>query len=208
MDGLCPASEDLTVGDRHGVLKMRPTRLHHVSLAGGQTPKGRLEPRALGEQRVSQVEGHESDGRRRHVVGGLAEVHVIVGMDRRVSSAAPAQMLIGEVRDDFVHVHVHRCASAGVQAVEDIHVGNAAGGDAIGGDLDRTSPRPRQDAEGRVGARRRLLDEGVGADQGRMGRSAGEVEGFARALREDAVERARRDGLHAEAVMLSAHRPT
>src|SRR5206468_11409100 len=205
-DGLGPSGEDLTVCDRHRILKMRASRLHDATLADSQAPQRGFEPSQLGNQRSRELERHEANGGRRHVVRGLTEVHVIVRMDGRVAPAAATESLVGEIGDDLVDVHMDRRARAGVEAVEDGDVGNAAGGVAIGGGLDGPRRSTRQDAERGVGARGRLLDEGVRADERRMRRAAGELEGLARPLREAPVERARGNGLRAEAVTLSAHR--
>jgi hypothetical protein len=59
------------------------------------------------------------DGRRENVVGRLAEVDVVVGMDRASSSALAGGGLIGDAGDDLVGVHVGRGAAAGLEDIDD-----------------------------------------------------------------------------------------
>src|SRR5216117_2530967 len=201
-DRLGPAREDLTVGDRNRVLQVRAPHLHDRPLTAGEPGERALELSELAVQRREQLEGHEADRGGRDVVRRLCEVDVVVGVDRYPAAAAAAEALVGEVRDDLVHVHVDGRAGARLEGVERRCVRDRALGNAVGRPDDGARPRARQEAEPRVRQRRRLLDARVGADQGGMGRAPGELEGLAGALGEEAVERPRRNVLGAEAVAL------
>src|SRR5438046_337966 len=180
---------------------LRSKQILPRSTASG--PGGRaLELFELAVQRREQLERHEADCGGRDVVRRLCEVDVVVGVDRYPAAAAAAEALVGEVRDDLVHVHVNGRAGARLEGVEHRCVRDRALGNAVGRPDDGARPRARQEAEPRVRQRRRLLDARVGADQGGMGRAPGELEGLAGALGEEAVERPRRNVLGAEAVAL------
>ena len=66
------------------------------------------------------------------VVGGLALVYVVVGMDEPGADAA-AHNLGGAVGDDLVGVHISRGAGAGLEDIEDEMVIKFAVDDLLGG---------------------------------------------------------------------------
>ncbi len=69
------------------------------------------------------------------VVGGLADVHVVVGVDGRTRTFGSVQVLDGPVGDDLVGVHVSGCAGTRLEYVHDELVIEVAIGDlARGGD--------------------------------------------------------------------------
>ena len=99
-----------------------------------------------------------------HVVGGLAEVHVVVGMDQAGTEVA-AENLGGAVGDDFVGVGVGGSAGAGLEDVQDEMLIVPAVGDFLGGLDDGVAYRRVQYAQVHVGLGASQLDEAEGADE-------------------------------------------
>ena len=108
--------------------------------------EGGLELLERGQQVVlGLVQRGEMDGRREHVVGGLAHVDVVVGVGA----------VAGEVGDDLVGVHVRRGARAGLEDVDRELVVELAGGDAVGGGGDPLGEVGVEQPQLGVDARRR-----------------------------------------------------
>ncbi len=73
--------------------------------------------------------GGDMHGRREAVVGRLAHVDMIVGMDRRLPAARAGQHLVGAPGNDLVDVHVGLGAAAGLPDNERELLVELAGGD-------------------------------------------------------------------------------
>ena len=94
---------------RHGVHQVGAAGFDDVGEGLGLVGERALEPRQRRQQGVRRlVEGGEVHGRGKDVVGRLAEVDVVVGVDA----------LAGEVGDDLVGVHVRRRPRAGLEDVD------------------------------------------------------------------------------------------
>ena len=207
LERLGPAPEDLAPRDRHGILKMRAPRLDDAARARGVTPQRADERDQLTVQRLQHLERHQADRGRRDVVGRLAEVDVVVGMDRMPAPAPAAQPLVGEAGDHLVDVHVGGRAGARLQHVDRGGIRHAAGGHAGRRRDDSRRPPWRQQPQPCVHARGSQLDERVGADEGRMRQAVGELEGPSRPLGEGPPECPPRDLDRSEAVTLHARGP-
>ena len=94
--------------------------------------------------------GHVDD-RRRHVVRGLPEVHVIVGVDRPPGPQRHPEQLVGPVRDHLVGVHVRGGAAAGLEDVDPEVVVEQPVGDLAGRRHDGLRERRVEQAEVGVG---------------------------------------------------------
>ena len=70
-----------------------------------------------GVERFERQEGADAHGRREDVVGRLAIVDMVVGMDFGILPELAAKNLIGPVGDDFVGVHVQADAGAGLENI-------------------------------------------------------------------------------------------
>ena len=157
-------------------------RVHQVRATGFDDPVERRRLRLEG--RGECIEGGEQvpfdrharrhvDRGRDRVVGGLSEVHVVVGVHARLS----AQELGGPRRHDLVGVHVGGRSRAGLIHVDrELRVPTSVS-DLAGGLLDRVCQRRLEVPERGVRLRGGLLDPAHGLDEATAESSArdGEV---------------------------------
>ena len=156
------ATELLTEADRRRVLEVGPARLDHRPELVGLGRQRRLQLDEGRDERL--LDGHRGgqlERRRDGVVGALAAIDVVVRVDTR-RAAKPAG---GEVGHDLVHVRVGRGARTGLVDVDRELVVVIAVGDRGGGRRDGMRHIRVEQAEARVGLRRRQLDEGEGAQE-------------------------------------------
>ena len=170
------ALELLPEPDRGGVLEVRASGLDH-----------RPELLALGFERLVQplqrrdeliLDRHRRgklDRGRNDVVGGLAEVHVVVGVDEARTSL-PAENLRRACRYDLVRVGVGRGARTGLINVDRELFVELAVDHLLGRGGDRACPAAREQAELEVGLSRRPLDQAESADETAWQRLAGDRE--------------------------------
>jgi hypothetical protein len=100
------------------------------------------------------------------VVGRLAHVDVIVGMDRLLGALHPAHHLDGAVADHFIGVHVGLGARAGLPHHQREMVVQLAVDHFLGGLDDGLADRLVQAAQRHVGLGGGALDDAQGADDG------------------------------------------
>ena len=142
---------------------------------------------------------------REAVVGRLALVDMIVGMDRRLAAARAGQDLVGPAGDHLVGVHVGLGAGAGLPDDQRELVVMLARRDLARRLLDRLGERRVEPAETRVHPRRRLLHEAQRVDDlARHALVGAEREILDRALGLRAPIAVRRDLERSEAVGLGA----
>ena len=145
--------------------------------------------------------------RRKHVVGGLAHVDVIVRVHQPVLALRAAEDLRRAVGEHLVDVHVVRGAGASLVDVDDELIARAR----------RRGSRPRparwrrrcarsSRAERDVGLRRGLLDEHRGGDEVGGRAQAADREVLDRTGRLDAVVRIGGNGVFAEGIAFDAHK--
>ena len=105
----------LTEGKRRCILQMSAADFHQVVPLPGFVVEDFVEALQRRNQCVVQLL-HRGDVHRRGegVVGRLAQVAVVVGMDRRFGTRLAAQPPDGEVGNDLVGVHVGLGAGAGL----------------------------------------------------------------------------------------------
>jgi hypothetical protein len=164
-DGDGVGAEFLAQGHGNGVLELGAAHFDHGAEFQGLWRAGFLE---FG-QRVEQLPGGE-DGAELHrggvdVVGGLGEVHVVVGVQPGVVALGVAKDFQGAVGDDLVGVHVRRRSGA---ALDDVHhelVAEFAGQDVLAGLFDGVGAFGVQESEFAVGAGRGKLDGCQATDQ-------------------------------------------
>ena len=111
-----------------------------------------------------------------HVVGGLAAVHMIVGIHYRIVSLLPAQDLNSPVGDHFVGVHIKRRAGAALDGVNNKILVKFPFDDLIAGLDNGSGPILVQDADLTVGDGSRLLDIGQTVDDLRVHVKPGDME--------------------------------
>lgn len=119
------------------------------------------------------------------VVGGLAEIHVVVGVELRAGGAGD---LSGALDNDLVGIGVGRCARAGLKNIDGELVRMFAVGDFASGELDEATFIGGEFAEVLVGAGSGDFYEGEAVDKtrGQWVSADGEIED--RALRGSAPE--------------------
>src|SRR6185312_13813267 len=121
-----------------------------------------------GQQRDRGEGGRDVHGGGVDVVGGLREVHVVVGVQVPVVPALVAQELQRPVGDDLVGVHVGAGPGTALDDVDDELLVQGAVGDLRAGGLDGVGTGGIEQAEFAVGPGGGLLDQGERADQVRV----------------------------------------
>ena len=110
-----------------------------------------------------------------NVVGGLAAVHMVVGVDQRIIALFAAQQLDGAVGNDLVGVHVQAGARAALDRVHDKGVVQLTCGDLAAGLHDGVRHLFVQQADLVVGDGGSFFDLGNGVYDLRMHGQAGDV---------------------------------
>ncbi len=117
-DGDGVGGELLAEAHGDGILQVGTAGLHDVvelMAFGGEGGGEPIQDRVEIFEREQSAEAH---GGGEDVVGGLAVVNVIVGVDEFVGAEGSAENLIGAVGDDLVRVHVEADAGAGLEDVD------------------------------------------------------------------------------------------
>ena len=124
--------------------------------------------------RDRQAGGHMNGGRK-HIVGGLPHVHVVVGMNRlALVETVAAGQLDGPIADDLVGVHVRGCAGTGLVDVHGELIVELAGRNLAGRLYDRLGDCRLELAEIAVGDGGSRLDQAQRPDQSLRQRLAGD----------------------------------
>jgi hypothetical protein len=113
---------------------------------------------------VHRARGGDVHRRRKAVVGRLAFVDMVVGMDRALAALLAGEDLVGARGDHLIGVHVRLRARAGLPDHQRELVVVPARGDFAGSLLDRLGEFGVDVAEPRIDPRRRLLDEAERVD--------------------------------------------
>ena len=110
-----PAADHVAEHDRRRVLQVRAPE--HRQVVPAPRPGRQRGPQPIDRQQQSfeRLERRQVHHRRKHVVGRLAAVDVIVGMDRPVAAERLTGDLVGAVGDHLVGVHVGVRARAGLE---------------------------------------------------------------------------------------------
>ena len=129
------AADLLAEGQRRGVDEVRAADLEHLFPFLGLGRQGRAALVQGRNEPLPDRHGHRHvDRGGEHVVGALAHVHVVVGMDRLLGvEAVAAGQFDRPVGDHLVDVHVGRGARAGLINVQRELVVELAGGHLAGG---------------------------------------------------------------------------
>lgn len=180
-------AELLSESDGYGVHHMRSARCDHPIEFASFSPQRGLELGRRSEQFVGEEQGSEAHGGGKNVVGGLAEVHVIVGMDDGVVAARAAENFDGAIGDDFVGVHVEGDAGAGLVDVDEELIVQFAGDDFVGGANDGVGDFCGDEFEFAIGEGGGFFDAADRFDEQRVGAIAADGIIFDGALRLNAV---------------------
>ncbi len=147
-------------------------------------------------------QGGQVDRRGDDVVGGLAQVDVVVGVDE-LGGALAAQQLRSAVGDDLIGVHVGGSAGAGLEDIDDELIVQLTVGHLARGLPDRRGDLGVQEAQVGVDAGGGPLDQAQNADEGAAEAEAAYGEVADGALGGGAVVGVRRDLHGAHGVALS-----
>ena len=102
-------AEFLAEANRCRIHQMGATDLHHFVEFPGFGCQGLVQSCNAGNRWCLEAfQGRHMDSRRDHIVAGLADIDMIVGVDRAATTGA-AQQFDGTVGDDLIGVHVGRC---------------------------------------------------------------------------------------------------
>ena len=99
-------AELLTNGHWHGILQLGAAHLQDVGVLIGFHTEGIGELVELLAQALDLVKHSDAESARIGIVGGLALVDVVVGIDHIVAALLEAHGFQGEVGDHLVHIHV------------------------------------------------------------------------------------------------------
>ena len=158
----------------------------------------------LAFQAPQHADARHAQGRRVSVVGGLVQVDVVDGVDRRVVAQRPAQQLQGPVGQDLVDVHVGGGARPALEGVDDdVPVEHSLHHLGAGG-LDGLERRLIPPAQFVVGAGAGQFHGAVAVDEGRMHRPPSQRKVLEGPLGMDAVKGRGRDLAAAEEVVFGA----
>ena len=116
-DGLAVCPELLPQADGHRVLHLSAPHLQHVVKLLRLALQSLAQPLQLDLSPHQQLEHRHLPCRGEHVVGGLAAVDMVVGVDQAVVPLLAPQQLNGPVGDDLVGVHVQAGARAPLDGV-------------------------------------------------------------------------------------------
>ena len=119
------------------------------------------------QSHVDLAHGGDVHRRGEAVVGRLAHIHVIVGMNRLLAAALSRQDFIGAPGDDLVGVHVGLRSGAGLPDHQRELFVKLARRHFARRLHDRTAQLGPQIAERHIGFRRRLFQQSEGVDENR-----------------------------------------
>ena len=194
----------LAQAEGDGVLHVGAARLHNVvklfSL-GFESRRERFENRI---ELFQFQQGGQAHAGRKDIIGRLAVIHVVIGMDDVVVAEFAAQNLDGAIGDDLVGVHVKADTGAGLEDVDYELMVPFAFHNFLRGANHGISPFVFNQAERLVGFRRRLFHHAKGLDQRGMGLHAGDGIIFYSAKRLDSVIDVRWNFLGANRVLFYA----
>ena len=199
-------AELLAQRERGRVLQVRAADLHHA-LEGLRLLRERVAQRLHLRHHAAHHRLHRRDAHRggEHVVGALALVHVVVGVDLAALAALAAQQLGGAVRQHLVDVHVRLGAAAGLPDDERELLVVLAREHLVRGLHDGLAALLGERAVLHVHDRRRLLHQHQRADERHGHALAGDVEVLPAALRLGAPQPVGGDLDGAEGVLLDAY---
>jgi hypothetical protein len=168
------------VAEGHGdrVLQLRAAHLDHFAELHGLLGERRAEHFHRPDQVPAGQDGGHVHRRRVGVVGRLAQVHMVVGVQVAVVAACVAQKFQRAVGDDLVRVHVRRCAGAALDHIHHKRLVQLPGDDLPAGGDDRPGALVVEQAQFLVGRGGGGLDHGQRPDQVHVGaqRLAGDRE--------------------------------
>jgi hypothetical protein len=157
----------LAYGQRDGVLQVSAADLDDVPPRLGLGFHGMLKVPHLREQvLVDLPDGGDVHRGGEGVVGGLAHVDVVIGVDGCLGPQCAADQLDRPVADDLVDVHVALRAGPGLPYVQREVVVQRAGDHLVGDAGDQVGFPARQAALAAVDERGGLLDVAVGVVDG------------------------------------------
>ena len=160
-----PARDHLAERQRGGILQVRAPDHHEASVRARLGVERVAQGADGGQERLGQRQhGRHVHHGREHVVGRLAAVDVVVGMDRLLAARHAARELDGAVGDDLVGVHVRLGAGARLEDDERELLVPPSRDHLVGRARDEVGLVGRQLAERAVGERRRLLHDTESAD--------------------------------------------
>ncbi|MNX91467.1 hypothetical protein D3C86_1235480 [compost metagenome] len=154
--------------DRDRILEVGPARLDDPVELDGLAAQHALQLFERRVQHLGELEGRQAHGGRDHVVGGLALVDVVVGVDRGVGAQLLAHQEVGAVGDHLVHVHVQRGARPRLEGIHHDLLVPLAVAYLLGGAVDGVRLLGREHAKRSEDAGRRLLDDRQRVDHGRI----------------------------------------
>ncbi len=196
------------LAERHGdgVLELGAAHLQDVAELLGLGGEGVAQHGHGGEQFPHGRDGGHLDRRRVDVVGGLAEIDVLVRMQVAVVALGVAEQFEGPVGDHLVGVHVRRGPRATLDDVDHELVVQPSAPDLPAGGGDRVGLPRGEQTEVAVGESGGLLHGGEGVDQVRVrgDRRAGDREVLHGTRRVDAPVRLGRHLPVAEEVVFTA----
>jgi hypothetical protein len=177
------AAEFLPQSEGSGVLHMRTPDLEHILKRLSLFFERLVESGKRWVEPVGDFFGGRDVHRRGEgVVGGLAEIDVIVGVNRGLGAELSTENLAGPIRDHLVQVHVGLGAGAGLPNHQGKMTVKLAVHDFVRRGGDRLRQGLVQAPELQIGQRGGLFQQRHGADQGFRHVLVADLEVLARTL--------------------------
>ena len=196
--------ELLAETNRHGVLKLRAAHLDDGVELIGLLEQCLFEALQLNLRAAEQRESRHFAAGREHVVGRLAEVHMVIRVHNAVIALGAAENFDGAVCDDLIGIHVERGTGAALNRVDNELIVQLAVDDFVAGFDDCACALLRELADLKVRDRSGLLDLGNADNELRMHLEPGDVEILMRAERLHAVIGVNRDFFFTDRIVLQA----
>ena len=203
LDRRRPGAHFLPQPNRHRVLQVRPTGLHHI-VPFGRLASGHLdEARKRRQQLIQPPQDAQPNRGGDCVIGRLRHIDVIIGMDGLFAGFnVIAEDLIGAIRHHLVGVHVMAGARARLKGIDHKMLMMLSSQDFVARLNDGFREFGVEQAQVPVHFGRRPFDERDAPDEGGQRLHAGDREILPRALRLRRVERPQRHANLAQRIHL------
>ena len=196
----------LPQGHRHGILQLGAADFQDIPEFPGLVRKGLAQPTHRGNQGLDAAERRDLERGRVDIIGALADIDMLVGVQLCIVAARMAQNFQSAVGDHLIGIHIGGSACAALNDIDDKMPVPLPVADFLAGLTNRLHPALIEQAQLEIRLCRRLFDGCQGIDEiGINGnRGAGDRKILDRPQRMHAVIGARGHVFVADQVMLAS----